>query len=48
MSSNKVIYGLYDDDDKVVHATKTLIEKGYSINEVYSPFPVHGFDTSCS
>ena len=46
MSSSKVIYGLYDDDDKLVHATKTLVEKGYSINEVYSPFPVHGLDTA--
>jgi len=46
MSSSKVIYGLYDDDDKLVHATKTLVGKGYSINEVYSPFPVHGLDTA--
>ena len=28
MSSSKVIYGLYDDDDKLVHATKTLVGKG--------------------
>jgi len=46
MSSSKVIYGLYDDDDKLVHATKILVGKGYSINEVYSPFPVHGLDTA--
>tara|TARA_B100001250_G_scaffold334768_1_gene300771 strand:+ start:858 stop:1499 length:642 start_codon:yes stop_codon:yes gene_type:complete len=46
MTSNKVIYGLYDDDDKIVNATKTLVDKGYSINEVYSPFPVHGLDTA--
>ena len=46
MSSSKVIYGLYDDDDKLVHATKILVGKGYSINEIYSPFPVHGLDTA--
>ena len=46
MSSNKVIYGLFDDDDKVLHATKTLVSKGYTVNEVYSPFPVHGLDTA--
>ena len=46
MSSNKIIYGLFDDDDKVLHATKTLVSKGYTVNEVYSPFPVHGLDTA--
>ena len=45
MSSNKVIYGLFDDDDKVLHATKTLVRKGYTVNEVFS-FPVHGLDTA--
>ena len=37
MHSGKVIYGLYDDDDKLLDATKTLVGKGYSINEIYSP-----------
>ena len=46
MHSGKVIYGLYDDDDKLLDATKTLVGKGYSINEIYSPFPVHGLDTA--
>ena len=46
MNSNKVIYGLYDDDDKLLHATKTLVSRGFTVNEVYSPFPVHGLDTA--
>jgi hypothetical protein len=46
MSTTKVIYGLYDDDDKLLAATKTMVSEGYHVNEVYSPFPVHGLDTA--
>ena len=44
--SNKIIYGLYDDDEQILEATKIIVDKGYHINEVYSPFPVHGLDTA--
>ena len=43
---NKVIYGLYGDDDHVLAATKKIVSKGYRVNEVYSPYPVHGLDTA--
>ena len=46
MNSSKVIYGLYDDDDKLLAATRTMVSEGYHVNEVYSPFPVHGLDTA--
>ena len=42
--SKKVIYGLYDDDDVILQAVKDIRKKGVHINEVYSPFPIHGLD----
>ena len=44
--ANKIIYGLFGDDDHVLEATKKIIAKGYRVNEVYSPYPVHGLDTA--
>ena len=40
--SKKVIYGIYDDDDVILQAVKDIREKGIHVNEVYSPFPIHG------
>jgi len=42
--SKKVIYGIYDDDDVILQAVKDIREKGVHIEEVYTPFPVHGLD----
>ena len=42
--SNKVVHAIYNDDDILlaeVHKTKT---EHYHIEEVYTPFPVHGLD----
>lgn len=44
--ANKIIYGLFGDDDHVLEATKKIVAKGYRVNEVYSPYPVHGLDTA--
>lgn len=44
MSIIKIIYGLYGDDDNLRKGVKLLIEKKVIINEVYTPFPVHGLD----
>lgn len=44
MSTTKIIYGLYGDDDDLMHGVKAFTDKGISINEVYTPFPVHGLD----
>ena len=46
MSKEKIIYGLYDDDDIILDAVKTIKDKGHHIDEVYSPFPIHGLDTA--
>lgn len=36
--------GIYDDDDQLVKAVKSLRAQGVRIHEVYSPFPVHGLE----
>lgn len=44
MSSTKILYGLYDDDDVLLAGVKRIREEGIHIDEVYSPFPIHGLD----
>ncbi|MDR2206099.1 MAG: DUF3341 domain-containing protein [Flavobacteriaceae bacterium] len=44
MSTTKIIYGLYADDADLMNGVKTFRDKGIKINEVYTPFPVHGLD----
>ena len=41
---NKVFHVMYDDDDKLLEAARELVGKGIHVNDVYSPFPVHGID----
>jgi hypothetical protein len=42
--TTKFIVGIYDDDDIVLNAAKTVKKAGAKIHEVYSPFPIHGID----
>jgi hypothetical protein len=42
--ASKVIHALYNDDDLLMQAVKQTREKKYHIEEVYTPFPVHGLD----
>ncbi|MFD0992204.1 DUF3341 domain-containing protein [Tenacibaculum geojense] len=44
MSTNKVIHALYNDDDILMDAVKTVKDAHYHIEEVFTPFPVHGLD----
>jgi hypothetical protein len=44
MNTTKIIYGLFDDDDTLLDAIKSIRKKGIEIAEVYTPFPVHGLD----
>jgi hypothetical protein len=44
MSSNQVIHALYDDDDVLLSAVKSIRDEKHHIEEVYTPFPVHGLD----
>lgn len=39
-----VLYALYEDEDLLLSTIKKLREKKINIQEVYSPFPVHGLD----
>ena len=38
------IYAMYDDDATLLHGAEKLVAKGVYINEVFSPFPIHGID----
>ena len=40
----KVIHALYNDDDILMNAVKAVRKEHYHIEEVYTPFPVHGLD----
>lgn len=40
----KIIYGLYNDDQILMNGAKELLSKGLTIQNAYSPFPVHGLD----
>ena len=44
MGSTKTFHALYNDDDILLSAVKAIKEKHYEIEEVYTPFPVHGLD----
>ena len=42
--SKILVHGLFDDDDTLMSAVKDIRQNGYEIDEVYTPFPVHGLD----
>ncbi len=41
---SKVVHAIYTDDDVLMSAVKTVKDAHYHIEEVYTPFPVHGLD----
>ena len=43
MSENK-LYGIFDDEDVLLSSVKELRSNDVTIQEVYTPFPVHGLD----
>ncbi len=38
------VVGIYDDEDVLLKGIKKVRDSGIKIQEVYSPFPVHGID----
>jgi hypothetical protein len=42
--TDRVIYAMYDDDDVLKDGAKHLVAKGVKVEEVFSPFPIHGID----
>lgn len=44
MGSSKFIHALYNDDDVLMSAVKAVKADKHYIEEIYTPFPVHGLD----
>ena len=41
---DKLIFAMYDDDDKLKDGAKHLVANGINVSDVYSPMPIHGID----
>lgn len=39
-----MLLGVYDNPDATYDVTKSLVEKGYDVHDVYTPFAVHNLD----
>ena len=44
METSKVIHAIYNDDDVLMAAVKKVKAERFHIEEIYTPFPVHGLD----
>ena len=44
MEASKVIHAIYTDDDVLMSAVKKVKASRFHIEEIYTPFPVHGLD----
>ncbi|MGM5468880.1 DUF3341 domain-containing protein [Flavobacteriaceae bacterium LMO-SS05] len=44
MEASKVIHAIYTDDDVLMAAVKKVKAERHHIEEIYTPFPVHGLD----
>lgn len=44
MEASKVIHAIYTDDDILMSAVKKVKAQKHHIEEIYTPFPVHGLD----
>jgi len=42
--ADKTLHAIYDDDDKLLDAVRKIKAAKYDIEEIYTPFPVHGLD----
>jgi hypothetical protein len=41
---SKLIFGIFSDEDVLLHNIRPLKQQGVNITNVYTPFPVHGLD----
>ena len=46
MSVKKFIVGSFDDEAVLFPAVKNVRKAGYKIHDVYTPFPIHGLDST--
>lgn len=44
MEASKVIHAIYTDDDVLMSAVKKVRAERFHIEDIYTPFPVHGLD----
>ena len=44
MEASKVVHAIYNDDDILMSAVKKVKAEKLHIEEIYTPFPVHGLD----
>lgn len=44
MEASKVVHAIYNDDDVLMQAVKKVKAAKHHIEEIYTPFPVHGLD----
>lgn len=44
MAKKKFVVGCFDDEEILFPAVKKVRTAGYKIQDVYTPFPVHGLD----
>ena len=44
--SKAVIHAIYDDEEVLMANAKQLRSQGFSIKDVFSPFPIHGIDAA--
>tara|TARA_R110002012_G_scaffold291564_1_gene486066 strand:- start:69990 stop:70526 length:537 start_codon:yes stop_codon:yes gene_type:complete len=44
METSKVIHAIYTDDDVLMSAVKRVKAEKHHIEEIFTPFPVHGLD----
>lgn len=42
--SKKVIYGIFGDEEILLQSAKRMKQEGIRVNDVFSPFPIHGLD----
>lgn len=42
--ADRVFYAMYNDEEVLKKGAKLLVAKGIKVNEVFSPFPIHGLD----
>lgn len=40
----KLLLGVYEDEDKLVSAASALAHEGVKVQDIYTPYPVHGLD----
>jgi hypothetical protein len=43
-TTKKYLVGMFDDDHTLLHAVDVAVKAGFKIDDVFTPFPVHGLE----